>query len=824
MDSSETAGTPSALNLSTVQKLKAAFERHLETFLAQHSANSTAQGRYSGLALAVRDELIGRWLQTRDAYDRSDAKRVCYLSVEFLLGRLLGNYLINLGIFDDCAVAMRELGYRLEDLRETEFDAGLGNGGLGRLAACFLDSAATLELPVCGYGIRYEYGIFFQHIRDGAQVETPDNWLRYGNIWEIPRPDRIYLIKFNGRTVPSGNGNGAGFDWVETEDVVAMAYDIPIPGYGNRTANNLRLWAAKSTREFDLEYFNHGDYLRAVEDRDRTETISKILYPNDNTLAGRELRLHQEYFFVSATLQDVLARYVKTHEHFDALPDKIAIQLNDTHPSLAIAEMMRLLVDQHHLPWEKAWRLTTDVFAYTNHTVLPEALEQWTVALLERVLPRILQIIYEINRQFLDAVARRFPGDGERMRRMSLIEEGAEKRVRMAHLAAVGSRSINGVSELHTKILKNDLFRDFHELYPERFNNKTNGMTPRRWLLQANPRLARLISSRIGNAWCTRLDQLEKLAGYCDDPGFRAEWRRVKSANKADLAAFVRQKLAAELRIDTLLDCQIKRIHEYKRQLLNVLHVIHLYNRLESGAPIVPRTVLFAGKAAPGYFMAKLVIQLINAVAHRVNQDPAAAPYLKVIFVPNYGVSLAEKIIPAADLSEQISLAGSEASGTSNMKFALNGAPIIGTLDGANIEILAEVGAENIFIFGLKADEVRAAKSAGYRPRDAYERSAALKNILDRIASDDFSREKPGQFRPIVDSLLNEGDRYMVLADFEAYLEAQEKAAAAYLDQEGWTRRSILNAARMGKFSSDRAVQEYAREIWRVEPVPVKSS
>jgi starch phosphorylase len=802
--------------------LKDSFERHLTDSLAQDQYTATQLGRYNSLALSVRDQLIRRWLNTQQTYDNSDAKRVYYLSLEFLLGRMLGNNLINLQRFDESAQALRELGYRLEDLREVEWDAGLGNGGLGRLAACFLDSFATLQLPAYGYGIRYEYGIFFQHIRDGAQVETPDNWLRYGNVWEIPRAEKIYLVQFYGRVAQSENGKGPRTEWVETDNVIAMAYDFPIPGYGNATANNLRLWSAKSTREFDLDYFNHGDYLRAVEDRDKTETISKILYPNDNVSAGKELRLRQEYFFVSATLQDILARYLKTHQSFDAFPDKVAIQLNDTHPSLAIPELMRLLLDQNDLSWEQAWDLTTRTFAYTNHTVLPEALEQWPVTLLERVLPRILMIVYEINRRFLEEVERRFPRDAERLERMSLIEETAEKKLRMAHLAIVGSHSINGVSSLHTRILKQELFRDFFELYPERFNNKTNGITQRRWLLLCNPPLSQLISNRLGDDWITDLKVLRGLAPLAEDAGFRAQWRQAKKENKRELAAVILQKTGVEVRLDSIFDCQIKRIHEHKRQLLNVLHLIYLYNCIKDNKEIVPRTALFAGKAAPGYDMAKLTIRLITAVADRLNHDAEVGSLLKVVLIPNYGVSLAEKIIPAADLSEQISTAGTEASGTSNMKFALNGSLIIGTLDGANVEILEEVGADNIFIFGLKADEVRAAKSAGYQPRHYYDNVPELKRIIDMIAGDFFSGSKPGLFKPIVDSLLDGGDPYMVLADFEAYVECQRRASLSYIDPEGWTRKCILNVAQMGNFSSDRTVEEYAQEIWDVTPVAVK--
>jgi starch phosphorylase len=733
---------------------------------------------------------------------------------------MLGNNLINLNLFDESVQALRELGLRLEELRELEWDAGLGNGGLGRLAACFLDSLATLQFPAYGYGIRYEYGIFFQHIREGGQVETPDNWLRFGNIWEIPRPERLYLVKFYGRTVQSQVGeSGFRTEWVDTEDVMAMAYDFPIPGYGNFTVNNLRLWSAKSTREFDLEYFNHGDYIRAVEDKDKTETISKVLYPNDNVSAGKELRLKQEYFFVSATLQDIIARYRKTHETFDAFSEKVAIQLNDTHPSFGIPELMRLFIDQHGLSWEKAWSLTTQTFAYTNHTVLPEALEQWPVELMKTVLPRILSLIFEINRRFLDEVAHLFPGDGDRLRRMSLIDEGEQKKVRMAHLAIVGSHSVNGVSTLHTKILEEEIFPDFFDIYPERFSNKTNGITQRRWLLLCNPRLANLISGRLGDGWITHLQELTGLIALADDAAFRAHWRQAKAANKEDLAAVILKTTGVRVCTDSIFDCHVKRIHEYKRQLLNVLHVIYLYNCIKSGDRIVPRTVMFGGKAAPGYFMAKLIIQLINGVAQRINDDPDVGNLLKVVFIPNYGVSVAEKIIPATDLSEQISVAGSEASGTGNMKFALNGALTIGTLDGANIEIQENVGADNIFIFGMKAEEVREAKRSGYEPRRTYANTPELRKIIDTIAGDFFSGGRSKLFEPLVESLLNGGDPYMVLADFQDYVDCQRRAAMAYLDADQWTRRSIANVAHMGKFSSDRTVSQYAEEIWDLTPV-----
>jgi starch phosphorylase len=810
---------------SLVHALRESFAQHLSNSLGQDQYTVTRLGQYSSLGFTVRDRLIQRWLRTQQHYYNVDAKRIYYLSLEFLLGRMLGNHLINLQLFDESAEALRELGIRLEDLREVEWDAGLGNGGLGRLAACFLDSMATMQLPAYGYGIRYEYGIFFQQIREGIQVETPDNWLRYGNVWEIPRPERLYPVKFYGRVAQFVDEHQlTRSEWIETEDVMAMAYDTPVPGYANSTANTLRLWAAKSTRDFDLDYFNHGDYVRAVEDKDKTETISKVLYPNDNVSAGKELRLRQEYFFVSATLQDILIRYQKAHDTFDLFSEKVAIQLNDTHPSLAVPELMRLFIDQHGLSWEKAWRLTTQTFAYTNHTVLPEALEHWPVSLLERMVPRVLEIIYDINQRFLGEVALHFPRNVERLRRMSLIEEGEEKRVRMAHVAIVGSHSVNGVSDLHTKILKEELFHDFFEMYPERFNSKTNGITQRRWLLLCNPRLSRLITGRLGDGWVTDLEQLKGLVPLAEDAAFRARWRQVKSANKRDLAAVILKTTGIQVRLDSIFDCQVKRMHEYKRQLLNVLHVIHLYNSIKAGNRVVPRTVVFAGKAAPGYFMAKLVIRLIHGVANRINHDADLEDLLKVILIPNYGVSLAEKIIPAADLSEQISMAGSEASGTGNMKFALNGASIIGTLDGANVEILKEVGEENIFIFGMTAQEVREAKRRGYQPRHYYEGVPELRKIIDMIGGGYFSPAQPGLFEPIVDSLLRAGDPYMVLADFESYVDCQERASRAYLDPESWSRKSILNVAHMGRFSSDRTVAQYAGEIWGVKPVPVRPS
>jgi len=808
-----------------VDSLKESFVHNLEFALAKDEFSATDHDNFKSLALTVRDRLFERWIVTQQSYYSRKAKRLYYLSLEFLMGRALGNAVLNLGLEGKIGIAMEELGYRLEQLEDWEYDAGLGNGGLGRLAACFLDSLATLALPAYGYGIRYEYGIFFQRIRGGAQVESPDNWLRYGNPWEVERPEFLYPVHFFGQVNQRQQEDGRlAFEWVDTQTIMAMAYDTPIPGYGNNTVNNMRLWAAKSTRDFDLDYFNHGDYERAVADKAQSETISKVLYPNDNLFEGRELRLKQEYFFVSATLQDILRRYKKSAARCCAdFADQVAVQLNDTHPAVAIPELMRLLLDQEGLAWEEAWDLTVKTFGYTNHTILPEALEKWPVSLFGYLLPRHLQIVYEINRRFLALVAEKWPGEAERLRRMSLIEEDGEKKVRMAHLAIVGSHSVNGVSALHTQILIKELFRDFHELWPERFNNKTNGITPRRWLKLCNPGLAGLISARIGEGWITDLDELRRLEPLAEDPEFRVSWREVKRANKVRLAGCIRRLTGVEVNPDTLFDCQVKRIHEYKRQLLNLLHVLALYRFLKShpGEEVVPRTVIFAGKAAPGYAAAKLIIRLVHAVAERVNGDPDTRGRLAVVFLPNYGVSLAERIMPAADLSEQISTAGTEASGTGNMKFSLNGALTIGTLDGANVEIREEVGRENFFLFGLTAEEVADWKHRGYDPGELYRGNHQLREVLDLIAGGELSPGQPELFAPLVRGLLDYGDNYMLLADFDAYVSCQQRVSAAYRDPEAWTRMSILNVARMGRFSSDRTIREYARDIWGVKPMPV---
>ncbi|GAB4340459.1 MAG: glycogen/starch/alpha-glucan phosphorylase [Calditrichia bacterium] len=809
-----------------VESLKMALAHHLRYTLAKDQYSATGRDCYKSLAYTVRDHMVERWIHTQQTYHKKDVKRIYYLSMEFLIGRLLGDSLINLGLHENMSKAISIFNRDLDTLAEYESDAGLGNGGLGRLAACFMDSMATLGLPAYGYGIRYEYGIFSQKIKDGYQVETPDSWLRYGNPWEIERPEYLYVVKFYGHVRQYRDKNGKlRHEWVDADEVVAMAYDTPVPGFGNNTVNNLRLWSAKSSRDFNLEYFNSGDYDKAMEDKIESESISKVLYPRDDLWKGKELRLKQEYFLVSATLQDIIRRYTEDHDdNFASFADKIAIQLNDTHPALAIPELMRILMDEEGLPWEDAWEITRNTFAYTNHTVLSEALETWSLERLGNLLPRHLQIIYEINHRFLQEVARRFPGDVPRLSRMSIIQEGAQKRIRMANLCIIGSHSVNGVAALHTEILKDRVFRDFYEMWPEKFNNKTNGITQRRWLRLSNPDLSRLISEKIGEQWVTDLYHLKELEKLAEDTAFQRQWRSVKRKNKKRLAEWINAHLGVSVSPDALFDVQVKRIHEYKRQLLNVLHVITLYNRIKSGEVTnpVPRVVLFGGKAAPAYFMAKLIIKLINSVANVVNNDPDVGDRLKVLFIPDYGVTLAQLIIPAADLSEQISTAGYEASGTGNMKFALNGALTIGTLDGANVEIRDEVGPENIFIFGLTAEEVTAKRQQGYNPWEYYQSNPELKRTLDMIADGTFSPENPALFRPIIDSLLNQGDQYLLLADYDAYLKAQQEVEKVYRKKKEWTRRSILNVARIGKFSSDRTIQEYARDIWGVKPIKVK--
>ena len=809
------------LNLS-LDSVRQSLTNHLIFSIGKDPITATDRDWFFTLAGVVRDRLIERWMETMRRYYHNDAKRVYYLSMEFLIGRSLMNSVLNVGFLDEVRQACIEAGANLDKVTELEFDAALGNGGLGRLAACFLDSMATIGLPGYGMGIRYEYGMFNQRIEEGWQVEHPDNWLRYGNPWEFPRPEVLYPVKFHGHVVQYANEHGSlHHHWIDTEDVMAMAYDTPVPGYGLNTVNNMRLWSAKASRDFDLKHFNEGNYIKAVADKNESENLSKVLYPDDTTDMGKELRLKQQYFFVSASLQDILYRFHKHHETFDELPDKVAIQLNDTHPSIAIPELMRLLVDIHQLEWDHAWRITTNTFAYTNHTLMPEALETWPVALFEAVLPRHLQIIYEINHRFLKCVMHCFPGDSELLKRMSIIDETHGRHVRMAHLAIVGSHHVNGVAQLHSELMKTTIFADFHRFYPDKLTNITNGITPRLWLNQANPGLAGLISDRIGKDWITDLSQLRRLANLADERTFQTEFRAVKRANKERLAELVMSRLALKINPDSLFDVQVKRIHEYKRQLLNLLHVVTLYNRIRSNPAldIVPRTVIIAGKAAPGYATAKLIIKLANSIADIVNNDPAVRGLLKLAFIPNYDVSTAGIIIPAADLSQQISTAGTEASGTGNMKLALNGALTIGTLDGANIEIMEEVGEDNFFIFGLDAQEVTALKNAGYNPWNYYHANTELRWALDMIATGYFSPEQADRFRPIVDNLTNGGDNYLLLADYEAYIAAQERVEGLYRDQQQWTRRAILNVAGMGKFSSDRTINEYAQKIWGARPV-----
>jgi glycogen phosphorylase len=810
----------------TVEDIRRGFLSNLEYNIARDPFSLTLYDEFLSLSYTVRERLIERWIASRQQYHVDNVKRIYYLSMEFLLGRLLADNIINLRIETPCRKAIGALCLDMEEILDQEHDAGLGNGGLGRLAACFLDSMATLKLPAVGYGIRYDFGIFNQKIVNGNQVEMPEMWLQFRNPWEIEHPEYNQKIKYYGKTIYIKDHDGkTRFRWVDTSEVVAIPYDIPIPGYGVNNVNTLRLWSARATEEFDFQDFNKGDYIGACETKLTSENISKVLYPNDNNVSGRELRLKQQHFFTSASLQDIIRRYCASNSNFTAFPDKVAIQLNDTHPSIAIVELMRLLIDEHLLEWDEAWKIVTGTFAYTNHTLMPEALERWPVSLMRKLLPRHLGIIFEINARFMREVSYRFPGDTDRLRRMSIIEEGDEQQVRMAYLAIVGSHSVNGVSKLHTKLLCDRLLCDFYSMWPEKFNSKTNGISPRRWLYKANPSLRELITGVIGESWITNLRDLKKLAKYADNRVFQKKWNEAKQAAKE---SFAKSMLAWEqMTIDTtmMFDVQVKRIHEYKRQLLNVLHCVALYSQIKTGdtKDFLPRTVLFGGKAAPGYFMAKLIIKFINNVSGIINHDPATKGLLAIHFLPNYRVSLAESVIPAADLSEQISTAGTEASGTGNMKFALNGALTIGTMDGANIEMTEQIGEENMFIFGLRSNEVDELRGRGYNPWDYYNRSPLLKKVVDLVNSGFFSPEEPHLFRPIIDSLLSGGDRFMVMAEFDAYVECQKKVADIYKnDPEQWTRMSILNVANVGIFSSDRAIEEYAREIWDAVPVEVK--
>jgi len=801
--------------------LRRAFFDHLLYSLGHTLDEATPRDCFESLAYLVRDRLVRRWIHSHKTYNERNAKRVYYLSAEFLLGRALLNGLVSLGIYEEVRRAFKEVGLELEDIMEEEPDAGLGNGGLGRLAACFLDSLATQDYPAFGYGIRYQFGIFEQVFRDGWQVEKPEGWLRFGNPWEIRRPERAVRVDFYGRTEYTKDASGKlTVKWVGTHGVIGVPYDMPIPGYGTDTVGTLRLWHATASEEFDLLVFNAGDYERAVHDKNASEVISKVLYPNDETVVGKELRLKQEYFFVRCALADIVARHLRHNLTLSNLPEKAAIQLNDTHPAIAVAELMRILVDEHGMPWEPAWEITRQTIAYTNHTVLAEALEKWPVELFGTLLPRHLEIIYEINRRFLDEVDARWPGDIGRRAALSLIEEGHKKKVRMAHLAIVGSHKVNGVARLHSEILKKHVFRDFYDLYPERFTNITNGITPRRWLLLCNPRLAAAITARIGASWARNLEELARLRDFADDPDFQKEVMAIKRANKADLAAYLGARFGVSLNPDSLFDMQVKRMHEYKRQLLNVLHIVALYRRIKENPDSVrvPRTFLFGAKAAPGYGTAKLIIKLINSVASTIQREQV--PKLSVFFVPNYRVTLAERMMPACDLSEQISTAGMEASGTGNMKLALNGALTIGTLDGANVEILERVGREHFFLFGMTAEEVAESRRSFYTGRWNYDRDPELRGAIDLIASGYFAPEEPSLFKPLTDMLLGE-DYFRVTADFRSYADCQRHVEERYLDQAGWARSAILNIAAMGYFSSDRAVKEYAEKVWGVTPVPV---
>ena len=804
------------------ESLKRSFLEWLTYSVGKDAYTATSRDWFSAVALAVRDRLVDNWMTTTRGYYDRDQKRVYYLSLEFLIGRLLNNSLANLGVVDVCREGLSDLGLDLDAIINVEPDAALGNGGLGRLAACFLDSMATCNIAGNGYGIRYDFGMFEQRFDQGWQVEYPEDWLKYGNPWEFPRPEVAYPIDFHGRVQDGVDEAGRPKSrWVDTERVLAVAVDTPVVGWGGRSINTLRLWSAKPTRKLDLIDFNRGDYLSAVEQKVMSENLSRVLYPNDATPTGQELRFKQEYFFTAASLQDILRRYCLSHDSLEQLPDKVSIQLNDTHPAVAVAELMRLLIDIYGLDWPKAWELTVNTISYTNHTLLPEALETWPVGLVERVLPRHMQLIYDINARFLQRVRASKRSDDARLARLSLIDERGERRVRMGNLAFVGSHKVNGVSALHTELMKQTVFRDLNEEFPDRIVNKTNGITPRRWLHQCNPALSSLITETIGDGWIGDLERLSALNDYADDAGFRAAFAEAKRQNKQRLVDQVLRTTEIVLDPEAMFDIQIKRIHEYKRQLMNIIHAVALYNEIRDNPEggWLPRVKFFGGKAAPAYTMAKLIIKLINDVARTVNGDPTVRGLLKVVMLPNYNVTLAERMIPAADLSEQISTAGMEASGTGNMKFALNGAWTIGTLDGANVEIRERVGDESIVIFGLTADEVAATRAKGYDPRAAIAADPRLKRAIDMIASGAFSPEEPDRFRPIIDSLLG-GDHFLVTADFSAYYEAQLTADKLYQDRDTWLRGAVINTANVGWFSSDRTIREYAAEIWNASPPP----
>jgi len=795
-------------------------QRHFELTLGRDKAKESHHYLYQALALTVRDKLVEKWRKTRDRYDEEQPKRINYLSLEFLMGRSLNNAVLNLDLETEVREALSQYACQLEEVESEEMDAGLGNGGLGRLAACFLDSCATLALPVTGYGLRYQYGMFHQKIEDGFQVEFPDPWLRKGNPWEIESPENTRRVKFFGHTEYYNDQNGEQkARWVNSQDVLAVPYDVPVPGYRNETVNTLRLWKSEATDEFDLKEFNDGSYIDAVSDKNRAEQITMVLYPNDVSEQGKELRLRQQYFLASASLQDIIARWVGKHgTDFTNFANKNAFQLNDTHPTVAVPELMRLLMDDYGLGWDKAWDITSKTMAYTNHTLLPEALEAWSTGLFGELLPRLLDIIYEINARFLTQVADKWPGDTERQRRMSIIEEGDHPRVRMAYLAIVGAYSVNGVAALHTDLLKRGLFNDFYQLWPEKFNNKTNGVTPRRWLAHCNPGLADLVKATIGDEWITDYDQLAKLKSYSSDAKFAKKFMAIKQANKQALSDLVFEKTEVRFDANMMFDVQVKRIHEYKRQLLNVLHVIHLYDRIRRGdtANMQPRCVLIGGKAAPGYEMAKTIIKLVNNVAAVINRDPLANDWLKVAFIPDYCVTAMEVICPGTDLSEQVSTAGKEASGTGNMKFMMNGAVTIGTLDGANIEIRDAVGAENFFLFGLTADEVETTKG-NYHPNSYIDNDQDFSRVMQLLESGHFNLFENGLFNSIIDAVRNENDPWMTAADFRSYVDAQQRVGEAYQDKKKWANLSILNTAASGCFSSDRTIGEYRDDIWHRE-------
>ena len=803
----------------SVEGLKEDFAWHVRYSLAKDIERTTPRDQYTAFANAVRDRIVERWINTQAEYRRQNTKRVYYMSLEFLMGRLLGNNVINLKADQLCRDALKEYGIDWNDLRDYETDAGLGNGGLGRLAACYLDSMSTLDLAGMGYGLRYDYGIFRQKIVAGSQVEEPDSWLKDGYPWEMARPEYAQHVHFGGHVECATIRGRQQWRWVPAEQVEGLPYDLPIVGY--RTAvNSLRLWSAKAVDEFDLADFNKGSYVEAVESKVLAENLTKVLYPNDNTMAGKELRLRQQYFFVACSLKDILRRYRELNSGWDALPDKVFIHLNETHPALVIPELMRILIDLEGLDWDKAWDLTRRSTGYTNHTILPEALEKWPVSMMERLLPRHLQIIYEINGRFLQQISSLYPGDIKRLQRMSLIDESGERYVRMANMCLVASSSVNGVAELHTQILKDSLFKDFHELLPDHFHNVTNGITPRRWLLKANPSLAQLITDKIGEDWVTDLSQLRKLEQFGSEQAFLSALAKIKKSNKGQLSNWVMKNLGVKLDPSAIFDVQVKRLHEYKRQLLLALYIIIFYNRLISDRKFdpVPRSFIFAAKAAPGYYMAKLIIRLIHGIAGVVNANPRTREKLSVAFLPDYRVSLAEKIMPAAEVSEQISLAGMEASGTGNMKFMMNGALTLGTYDGANVEINQEVGDDNMFLYGMRTEDVAKAR-ATYVSRDYYRKDPEIKAAIDMINSNVFSLLDPGLFEPIIRSLLDDNDYYMLLEELKSYCDAQVRVDATYRDAKRWNRMALVNIARSGRFSSDRAIQEYAKDIWHIEPV-----